>query len=244
MADSVTYSDNAQGGTTAAITTSKPVTISWSGTASSYELQMSSDGGSSYSSVYTGSSSSASVTIQTGTSSLLWKLTGDGAALDVPLTLTATLASDIPDTPEPSEGEPYLNKSGLTHLWSKIKDKVDALTEYPVGYVYMSANSDFNPNGTFTGTWKLIDGYYLRTGEAMSDSGSNTHTMTVSEMPAHTHNVTETKFSDYSIRYSVWGSGTGSGTSTRTRTTSSTGSGKAFSIEPSSYNIKAWRRTQ
>lgn len=244
MADSVTKTDNAQGGTTAAITTSNPVTVSWNGTASSYELQMSSDGGSSYSSVYTGSSSSASVTIQTGTSALSWRLTGDGAELDVPLTLTATLASDIPDTPEPSEGEPYLSKSGLTHLWSKIKDKVDALTEYPVGYVYMSANSDFNPNCTFTGTWKLIDGYYLRTGEAMSDSGSNTHSMTVSEMPAHTHTVTETKYSEYDIRYSLWGAGTGSATNSRTQTTSSAGSGQAFSIEPSSFNIKAWRREQ
>lgn len=152
------------------------------------------------------------------------------------------MADSITYTEE--ESKSYLDKDGLTYLWSKIKAKIDAMVDYPVGYVYMSANADFNPNGNFAGTWELINGFYLRSGTVMEDSGSNTHTMTVSEMPAHKHYVTETKFSDYIIRYSVFGIRTGSETATLPRTTSSTGSGQAFSIEPSSYNIKAWRRTQ
>lgn len=242
MADSITYTSN-DSGQTAEVTTSQKVTASWTGTASSYTLKYATGGSSVYTQVYQGADTSASFYLPTNATSVSWLLTGDGATLDTPLTVTVTLASETPDTPE-EESKSYLDKDGLTYLWSKIKAKIDAMVDYPVGYVYMSANTDFNPNGTFVGTWELINGFYLRSGTVMEDSGSNAHTMTVSEMPAHTHKVTETKFSDYSIRYSILGSGTGSGTSTRTRTTSSTGSGQAFSIEPSSYNIKAWRRTQ
>lgn len=242
MADSITYTDNGTG-QTAEVTTSKNVTVSWDGSASTYELKESTNGSTAYTSVYKGADKSASFSLPTNASSIAWQLTGDGTTLDTPLTMTVTLAKETPDTPV-EESKSYLDKDGLTYLWSKIKAKIDAMVDYPVGYVYMSANADFNPNGNFAGTWELINGFYLRSGTVMEDSGSNAHTMTVSEMPAHTHKVTETKFSDYSIRYSVLGSETGSGTATRTRTTSSTGSGQAFSIEPSSYNIKAWRRTQ
>lgn len=242
MADSITYTDN-DSGRTAEVTTSQKVTVSWTGAASSYTLKYATGGSAVYTQVYQGADTSASFYLPTNAASVSWLLTGDGATLDTPLTVTATLASETPE-PTVEEAKSYLDKDGLTYLWGKIKAKIDAMVDYPVGYVYMSANANFNPNGNFTGTWELINGFYLRTGTAMSDSGSNTHAMTVSEMPAHTHDVTETNFSEYSIRYSVWGSRTGSGTATRTQTTSSTGSGQAFSIEPSSYNIKAWRRTQ
>lgn len=83
-------------------------------------------------------------------------------------------------------------------------------TLYPVGSVYLTFSSSFDPNGVFTGTWKKNDtaGYALvgandPNGGSGITSESNDrllinsggtqgevkHTLTTNEMPKHTHNA-------------------------------------------------------
>ena len=61
---------------------------------------------------------------------------------------------------------------------------------YPVGAVYISANST-SPASLFGGTWESIGGRFLLGADATYAAGSTggeaTHTLTTDEMPKHTH---------------------------------------------------------
>ena len=63
---------------------------------------------------------------------------------------------------------------------------------YPVGSIYMSVNAT-NPAELFGGTWEQIkDRFLLAAGDtyaAGSTGGEATHTLTVNEMPSHSHAV-------------------------------------------------------
>lgn len=68
---------------------------------------------------------------------------------------------------------------------------------YPIGSIYETIDNSFNPNSAFGGTWTRIKGKFL-VGVDENDSsyssanitgGEKTHTLTVAEMPSHTHNV-------------------------------------------------------
>lgn len=73
-----------------------------------------------------------------------------------------------------------------------IKKYVDNMVDliYPVGSIYMSAN-DTSPSILFGGEWERIkDRFLLSCGDtyaAGSIGGSATHTLTVDEMPSHSH---------------------------------------------------------
>ena len=85
----------------------------------------------------------------------------------------------------------------ITISEKKIEDKDQNLLDtlnmvYPVGSIYMSVNST-SPASLFGGTWeRLKDVFLLAAGDtyaAGSTGGEATHTLTVNEMPAHTHEV-------------------------------------------------------
>ena len=88
---------------------------------------------------------------------------------------------------------------------SDISNAVDAMSNtlwgkiYPVGSIYISANST-SPAELFGGTWEQIkDRFLLAAGDtyaAGSTGGEATHTLTVNEMPSHAHN-----FDDYISGY-------------------------------------------
>ena len=63
---------------------------------------------------------------------------------------------------------------------------------YPVGSVYLSVN-DISPASLFGDTWEQIeDVFLLGAGSAYtagSTGGESTHTLTVQEMPVHSHTV-------------------------------------------------------
>lgn len=70
-----------------------------------------------------------------------------------------------------------------------VESFVDAF--YPVGSIYISVNS-VNPNTLFGGTWERIQGRFLLAADdtnyvANSIGGEANHTLTVNEMPSHTH---------------------------------------------------------
>ena len=72
---------------------------------------------------------------------------------------------------------------------------INLLSVYPVGSIYMSVAST-NPSSLFGGTWEALAPGRVLMGAgdssypAGSTGGEATHTLTVSEMPAHTHSVT------------------------------------------------------
>lgn len=63
---------------------------------------------------------------------------------------------------------------------------------YPVGSIYMSTKNT-SPASMFGGTWEQIkDKFLLSAGDtysAGSTGGEATHTLTLNEMPSHTHNL-------------------------------------------------------
>lgn len=63
---------------------------------------------------------------------------------------------------------------------------------YPVGSIYLSVNST-SPSSIFGGTWEQIkDTFLLGAGDdyTLGDSGGEaTHTLTVNEMPSHSHDA-------------------------------------------------------
>lgn len=89
----------------------------------------------------------------------------------------------------------YLDQNGLRYFWGKIKAKMPGpLQAYPVGSIYMSISSSFNPNTSFGGTWsKIAEGHCLIQGGDRyvlgSTGGESKHKLTVQEMPNHAHEV-------------------------------------------------------
>lgn len=61
---------------------------------------------------------------------------------------------------------------------------------YPTGAIYVSTTST-SPGTLFGGTWQQISNAALRaaTSSIASYTGSDTHTLTVNEIPAHKHNL-------------------------------------------------------
>lgn len=81
-----------------------------------------------------------------------------------------------------ADGRAFLNNSRIL--------TTDVL--YPIGAIYISLN-ETSPTTLFGGTWTRIGGRFLlaanSTYEAGSTGGAATHTLTVDEMPKHSHDM-------------------------------------------------------
>lgn len=121
---------------------------------------------------------------------------------------------------------------------------------YPVGAIYMSVSST-SPAILFGGTWEQIqDRFLLAAGSSYTagkTGGEATHTLTVSEMPAHSHAI----YSGYgdivsnvsdAYRYQTWGS-SDRGWKTGNLGTNSIGGGKAHNNMPPYLVVYMWKRT-
>lgn len=80
-------------------------------------------------------------------------------------------------------------------------DAIDILMFYPIGTLYKSVNADFDPNVTFGGTW-ITTNFEGRTPVGFFDAnsvngGEETHTLTMSECPTHTHSFTRVVYATY-----------------------------------------------
>lgn len=82
-----------------------------------------------------------------------------------------------------SKGIQFRNKNG---------EKIYPCPYYPIGSIYLSAN-DTNPGIIFGGTWEQIkDRFLLAAGSIYINGktgGEATHTLSTSEIPAHSHRV-------------------------------------------------------
>jgi len=134
---------------------------------------------------------------------------------------------------------------------AEASSAVTLLTVYPVGAIYMSVSNSTLPGDLFGGTWasigqgRMLVGFDDATENADTDfttaeatGGSKTHTLTVNEMPAHTHSMTieNTRGSG--------SSGAADGDSSfSTVNTSSTGGGAAHNNMSPYLVVYMWKRT-
>ncbi len=139
-----------------------------------------------------------------------------------------------------------------------IKKEIDTNTEnlktyildmsHPIGSFYMSEESTA-PNELFGGTWEQIkDTFLLACGdnyEAGSTGGEVTHTLTVDEMPSHSHSLSE----PYTTSSGNYTSGTGipphnsaASGGKWTPTVGSTGGGQAHNNMPPYLAVYVWKR--
>lgn len=113
---------------------------------------------------------------------------------------------------------------------------------YPIGSIYMSSNNT-NPSTIFGGYWRKIESKFLfganSSGSDLgSEGGERTHTLTIAEMPAHTHTTTRysgkahnTRGSDYRLWYED-----------ATVNTGSTGGSQAHNNMPPYLTVNIWER--
>lgn len=139
-------------------------------------------------------------------------------------------------------------------LWDKI---------YPEGSIYATTDTDFNPNNSFYGTWveyaagKVLVGHDANdtdfdTVNSATHSGSKTHTLTVDQMPSHTHlqNTVPENRTDMLVDSSLATTVTSTracdvddNSSTLGTTTHSTGGGQAHNNLQPYIVVKYWHRT-
>lgn len=120
-------------------------------------------------------------------------------------------------------------------------DWVDIL--HPVGSFYFSTQST-SPASLFGGTWSQISGAVVRGATSTGYGGSDTHTLTISEMPAHKHQL---EYGSYVITggksWQIPYAADGGVIDTDNRACYNTGGGAAFTELPRYYNCYIWYRS-
>lgn len=124
----------------------------------------------------------------------------------------------------------------------KLKVFVDAI--YPVGSYYETSDKNFNPNTYFGGTWVLEAEGKVHIGAGTNyavgaTGGEATHTLTVDEMPSHTHALPHVM--GY-VNSTGGGNGTYGAVNTWTNV-GNTGGGKAHNIMQPYVVVNRWHRT-
>ena len=128
----------------------------------------------------------------------------------------------------------------LQDWFTTTEDLVDVV--YPIGSIYMSVNST-SPSTLFGGTWQKIEDTFLLasgTDYTTGDTGGEAeHTLTINEMPSHTHNYYHYQSNGSSTRYSTgW-----TNQKSATINTENTGGGQAHNNMPPYLVVNVWKRT-
>lgn len=142
------------------------------------------------------------------------------------------------------------NFNTLSEVFETFKSSFLNLV-YPIGAVYISINST-SPATLFGGTWEAIkDRFLLSAGSSYSvgsTGGEATHTLTVNEMPSHTHNINRVVGWPLPTSTSVeWGVVYESNDATFPYTdwrndTKSTGGSQAHNNMPPYLTVYMWKR--
>lgn len=120
---------------------------------------------------------------------------------------------------------------------------------YPVGSIYMAVNY-FDPATIFGGTWeRIMDKFLLGSGAIYAsgqEGGEATHTLTVAEMPSHSHKIWSKNTSGYDnggrivMDASVYNNKAYSGTVDYS--TATIGSNQAHNNMPPYLTVNIWKR--
>lgn len=118
----------------------------------------------------------------------------------------------------------------------------DALAAYPVGSIYIAYNHA-NPGTLFGGTWERITNAFLWAttsgGTIGQTGGEQTHTLTVDELPAHSHGSVYSQHAE-GTKSQAWYTSAGSSLAYGAV---STGGGAAHNNMPPYIQVSVWRRT-
>lgn len=164
--------------------------------------------------------------------------------LETELGLKANTTGTYPNL---SVGKATQDGSGNT-ITTTYATKTELLSKvFPVGAIYMSTSST-SPASLFGGSWTRIQDQFLLAGgtsyAAGSTGGEASHTLTVSEMPAHDHEENG-EMLGY-VENATWGNElTGNG-KVKTYTyfrTSQTGGGQPHNNMPPYLAVYVWKRT-
>ena len=154
----------------------------------------------------------------------------------------------------------YLLTTGKAADSDKLDGKTLAqvmLSIYPVGAIFTSSNST-NPSTLFGGTWEAYGAGRVLVGKASSGTfatagatgGSETHTLTVAQMPSHTHTQDPHSHTIPSAESGAdfattrpGGYGNTLTTSSTTATNQNTGGGEAHNNLQPYIVVYMWRRT-
>lgn len=123
----------------------------------------------------------------------------------------------------------------------KAGSSFQTVCPFPVGYIYQSYNST-SPANIYGGSWTQITGRFLYCDNGTWTGGSNTHTLSISEMPNHGH---PNAVPNWAALY-ISGQGTtryGSVLDGSWHTTDSVGGGQPHNNMPAYQTCYAWRRT-
>jgi hypothetical protein len=123
------------------------------------------------------------------------------------------------------------------------------LAVYPVGSIYTSVVAT-SPATHFGGTWAAMAAGRVLVGLDPNDvdfdtveetGGSKTHTLTVAELPAHSHDILYQELDD--LGQTTHPAGTNPGDPTATIATQDTGGGAAHPIVQPYLTVYMWKRT-
>lgn len=113
---------------------------------------------------------------------------------------------------------------------------------YKIGYVWVSYK-DESPSGIVGGTWTPITGVFPYFNAGTSTGGSNTQTLTVSQIPSHNHKLRLAWFNSSGKGISdTYSSKTNAQVDTG-GTTGNAGGGQPHNNMPAYQTLYAWRRT-
>lgn len=127
----------------------------------------------------------------------------------------------------------------------EINDILDCF--YPVGAIYKTLNDAFDPSTAWGGTWeKLTDKFLIGAGNEYAigaEGGEKEHTLTIAEMPSHTH--------AWAGFWKIASSGVNrckaitriSADGVRDPSTDARGGGKAHNNMPPYIAVNIWHRT-
>ena len=122
---------------------------------------------------------------------------------------------------------------------------------YPIGSVYLSVNSK-SPATLFGGTWvQITDRFLYCTTTSKTTGGEATHTLTINEMPSHSHSFDKNNTSGNAYETLYQGGAGGvmggitSGDNMNQGYTSigNTGGGQAHNNMPPYFTVYCWYRT-
>lgn len=151
----------------------------------------------------------------------------------------------------------YMDSTGIVHNRELLSDLLSriSLMAYPVGSIYISVNNT-NPSTLFGGTWEQLQDRFLLACSSIYTAGSRggeaTHTLTVNEIPSHTHDMDDAIYGNYKNRLGIRGDGGGSNglIPSMTQTTgysrykpTNTGGGQAHNNMPPYLAVYMWKRT-
>lgn len=111
---------------------------------------------------------------------------------------------------------------------------------YPVGSIYLSVNNA-NPSTLFGGTWEQIEDKFLlgagTTHAGGTTGGEETHTLTIEEMPSHTHTIPVGVVGNSGTARSVIA------TNQQSRASDATGGDQPHNNMPPYIAVYIWKRT-